>query len=344
MIVQSDIINAISQLSTICKPNNESLQAAINKTYLTNNWLTNENYNLSINNWLSILSKDSIKSFCKPYQYTSQPKKVGIIMAGNIPMVGFHDLLCVLLSGHIAIVKPSSDDKYVIPYLISELTAILPALRERIEVGEKLDKIDAVIATGSNNSFRYFEYYFRDIPSLLRKNRKSFAILSGNESESELDLLANDVFMYFGLGCRNVSLLFLPKDFEVTKVLDRFMTFSHLANHNRYANNYTYHRAMLLMNSSQHLDTGFALFQEKRDLNAPLSIVYYSFYNSKLELEQFISEQKENIQCIVGKNNELATVDYGMSQEPGLQDFADNVDTMQFLNKLDCKIQLFPEF
>lgn len=335
MLKLKDLISTISKLEQVCTPQNESLQLVINRTYVENNWLTKDNYWDAIFNWLPLLSESELSQFSEQSQFSNNPKQVGIIMAGNIPMVGFHDLLCVLLSGHIAIIKPSSDDKYVIPYLLEALTIVEPELFKHYKIVERMDNIDAVIATGSNNSFRYFEYYFRSIPSLLRKNRKSIAVISSEETEEELRLLANDVFDYFGLGCRNVSLIFIPKDFDFTKVLDQFMIFKELSNHNKYANNYTYHRALLLMNSAKHLDTGFALFQEKRDLNAPLSCIYYSFYDDISEVYDFISEQEENIQCIVGKNIHADTVPLGKSQMPELEDFADNINTFNFLNSLN---------
>jgi hypothetical protein len=335
MLNLSELITAFSKLDQVCTPQNQELQAAIQKSYFENNWLTNDNYWEAINNWLPILSVKNITNFCSDSEFAKNPKKVGIIMAGNIPMVGFHDLLCVLLSGNIAVIKPSSDDKHVMPYLLKALTKLNPELALHYIVVERMDKIDAVIATGSNNSFRYFEYYFKNTPSLLRKNRKSLAVISGEESSEELRLLADDVFKYYGLGCRNVSLIFIPTGFDFTKILDQFMAFTELSNHNKFANNYTYHRALLLMNSADHLDTGFALFQEKRDLNAPLSCIYYTFYDSLNEVYEYISDQEENIQCIVGKNIHSTFISLGTSQQPDLKDFADNINTFEFLNSLN---------
>ena len=335
MLTQKEVISAISKLADWCAIPNDQLNAAISKTYLYNNWLTTSNYKKALNNWLPLLTKAKLTAFSQEYSFTEQPKKVGIIMAGNIPMVGFHDLLCVLLSGNIAVIKPSSDDKDVIPLLMQNLIEIEPRLKSQIEITERLEKIDAVIATGSNNSFRYFEYYFKHIPSILRKNRKSVAILNGDETVEQLALLGDDVFSYYGLGCRNLSLIFVPKGFEITKLLDQFMSFSEHGNHNKYANNYTYHRALLLMNNAKHLDTGFALFQEKQDLNAPLSIVYYCYYERIEEVSTFINSEEENIQCIVGKNFNNNYTAFGDAQKPDLQDFADGLDTLKFLNKLN---------
>jgi len=330
MIEQSKVIDALVHLGALLTSDNEDLQAATNRTYVENNWLTNENYALSITHWSATLSKDNLRKFAQPYHYTDTPKKVGVIMAGNIPLVGFHDLMCVLLSGHHAILKPSSDDKYVILYIVKVL--ISSGLGARLSIVERLDTIDAVIATGSNNSFRYFELYFKHIPNLLRKNRKSLAILSGKESGEELDALADDVFQYFGLGCRNVSLLLMPREMNITRVLDHFMKYKELANHNKYANNYTYHRALLLMNQEQHLDTGFALPKERMSLHAPLACIHYAYYDAPTEVDNFLSENQEDIQCIVGNYSSVANVALGSAQMPDLQDFADDADTMSFLS------------
>lgn len=334
MILQKDIIDAFVQLAATFSKENEKLQAAITRTYVENNWLTQDNYNLALSNWKEQLTPTNLSQFCEAYHYSNHPKSVGIIMAGNIPMVGFHDVLCVLLSGNKAVIKTSSDDKYVIPYLLKELIVVEPKLQSRIDFVERVQNTDAVIATGSNNTFRYFQHYFQHIPHLLRKNRKSMAILNGNESDRELDLLADDVFLYFGLGCRNVSLLALPASMNITRVLDHLMRYKELENHNKFANNYTYHRAILLMNSEQHLDTGFVLAKERKELNAPLSCINYFTYSNEEELDLFIKNNEENIQCIVGKYSHVNSVDYGQSQNPNIQDFADDVDTMKFLNSL----------
>ncbi|MGB1038882.1 MAG: acyl-CoA reductase [Bacteroidia bacterium] len=326
------IIKAFNQLAESFEPSNEVLSANVGRTYVENNWLTKENYWLALTEWKRQLGKDSLQQFIANNAFSTSPKRVGIIMAGNIPMVGFHDLLCVLLSGNIAIVKPSSDDKYVIKYICSTLASL--GLDNKIEVVEKLEKIDAVIATGSNNSFKYFEYYFKSIPSLLRKNRKSLAILDGSETDEDLDNLATDVFQYFGLGCRNVALVFLPKSMNITRVLDHFMSHKDIENHNKFANNYTYHRALLLMNNEQHLDTGFLLCKEKKDLNVPLACLHYVYYENQEEVNDFIQENKENIQCVVGNYYQDGMIGFGDSQKPELQDFADNENTLDFLDNL----------
>jgi hypothetical protein len=256
-------------------------------------------------------------------------------MAGNLPLVGFHDLLVVLLSGNAATVKLSSDDKSLMGHFIAVIMSQSPELEQRIKLNDTLSKsLDAVIATGNNNSYRYFEYYFKGIPHVLRKNRKSIAVLQGDETETEIAQLADDVFSYFGLGCRNVSLIFIPRSMDIVKIIDGFESYHELRNHNRYANNYTYHKALLLMNKDEHLDNGFALIRENRDLNAPLACVYYSYYDELSEVHDFIENKREDIQCVVGKNLKLDTIDLGCTQSPNLQDFADNIDTFKFLESL----------
>ncbi len=334
MLNQVDIIRAFVNVSNSLSESNEVLSAQVNKTYVNNNWLTKENYWQAINYWKQALTTENLTNFSGKYSFSTEPKDVGIIMAGNIPLVGFHDVLCVLLSGNNALVKPSSDDKYVIGLVIKMLGEENEELGKRIKLVEKLTDIDAVIATGSNNTFRYFEYYFKSIPSLLRKNRKSIAVLTGDENEEDLSKLADDVFQYFGLGCRNVSYILLPKSMNISLILDQFMKYIDLANHNKFANNYTYHKALLLMNNEQHLDAGFALAKEREELNAPLACLHYRYYNNLSEIDAFIAKETENIQCVVGNYSDLAKVAFGEAQNPDLQDFADNVDTMQFLNNL----------
>ena len=334
MLNQTATVDAFVRLGGRLNSTDEKLRLAVTKTYVANNWLTQDNYWLALGHWQLELVADKLLPFVKGYAFTQTPHRVGVIMAGNIPLVGFHDLLCVILSGNIAVIKPSSDDKYVMLLLVDWLQEIEPKLADRIEVVERVNSIDAVIATGSNNSFRYFEHYFKGIPSLLRKNRKSMAILDGTESDEDLSCLADDVFRYFGLGCRNVSFIYLPVGMNITIILDAFMKFKELANHNKYANNYTYHRALLLMNTEQHLDTGFALPKERENLHAPLACLHYAYYQNREQIQTFIEKNDSDIQCIVGNYSKVDTIAYGQSQEPELQDFADNVDTMIFLASL----------
>jgi len=335
MILQKDLIQAFYHLSSKLDPSNQDLGDAINQTFSNNSWLTPENYWKSINHWKSSLNKENIKDFIAKYSIANNPKTIGIIMAGNIPMVGFHDLLCVLLMGHKAQIKLSSDDPYVIAYFIGVLKSINSNFKDRIIIADKLHSIDAVIATGSNNSYRYFESYFKHLPRLLRKNRKSIAVLDGTETEIQLKSLADDVFTYYGLGCRNVSQIFIPSDQSIEKVLDAMISHIDVINHHKYANNYTYHKALLLMNNEQHLDTGFLLPKERRNLSAPLACIHYDYYNSIDIVKNFIQENKEQIQCIVGNYSTSDVVPFGKAQSPDLKDFADNINTLEFLSTLE---------
>ncbi|MDG1045217.1 MAG: acyl-CoA reductase [Bacteroidia bacterium] len=335
MILQKDLIQAFYHLSSKLDPSNQDLGDAINQTFSNNSWLTPENYWKSINHWKSSLNKENIKDFIAKYSIANNPKTIGIIMAGNIPMVGFHDLLCVLLMGHKAQIKLSSDDPYVIAYFIGVLKSINSNFKDRIIIADKLHSIDAVIATGSNNSYRYFESYFKQLPRLLRKNRKSIAVLDGTETEIQLKSLADDVFTYYGLGCRNVSQIFIPSDQSIEKVLDAMISHIDVINHHKYANNYTYHKALLLMNNEQHLDTGFLLPKKRRNLSAPLACIHYDYYNSIDIVKNFIQENKEQIQCIVGNYSTSDVVPFGKAQSPDLKDFADNINTLEFLSTLE---------
>ena len=335
MILREDLVKAFCRLSSKLDLTNQDLVDAINKTFSNNSWLTPENYWKSINHWKSSLTKENIEDFIAKYTVTKNPQTIGVIMAGNIPMVGFHDLLCILLMGHKAQIKLSSEDPYVISYFTSVLKTINSNLKDRIIIADKLHSIDAVIATGSNNSYRYFESYFKHLPRLLRKNRKSIAVLDGTETEKELKLLADDVLTYYGLGCRNVSQIFIPRDQEIEKVLDAMINYRDVINHHKYANNYTYHKALLLLNNEQHLDTGFLLPKERRNILAPLACIHYEYYDTIKEVETFIQENKEDIQCIVGNYSSTKKIPFGKAQSPDLKDFADNINTLDFLSTLD---------
>ncbi len=307
----------------------------LQQAYLYNNWFTIDMQLKSIHAWADILTKVNLEDWLKNYQISvrTEPKTVAIIMAGNIPLVGFHDLLCVLLSGNKALVKMSSDDKQLMSWVITTLIEIEPSLSEKIKIAEdyQLKNFDAIIATGSNNSNRYFEYYFKDKPNLLRKTRNSLAVLSGNESPQELDLLADDVFLYFGMGCRNVSKLLLPKGYNLEPMFLAFERYKDIINHNKFANNYTYHKALFLMNQDPHLDNGFLIVKQDDSLSSPLSVLMFQFYENEQDIQTFLELHKDNIQCVVGNLPGMNAVPFGKSQQPALSDYADGIDTMAFL-------------
>jgi len=257
-------------------------------------------------------------------------------MAGNIPAVGFHDFLCILLSGNCVSAKLSSDDLVLIPALAAMLCAIEPEFTSRINfTQERLPKIDAIIATGSNNSSRYFEYYFSKYPNIIRKNRTSVAVLTGNESRSELSALGQDIFRYFGLGCRNVSFLYVPNDFKPDAFYEAIEGWNVLSLHKKYLNNYEYSKAIYLVNAVPHFDNNFLLLREDDSLHSPLAVIHFKRYVDMDVLKMELKEKQDQIQCIVASPlSGLSNIEFGNSQNPGPADYADQIDTMKFLANL----------
>ena len=292
------------------------------------------NIDKALNAWHEQLKVDMFSAWLSPYKLkeVAIPKKVLIIMAGNIPLVGFHDFLTVLISGHKVVIKMSSTDNVILRLLIDKLITIAPEFNERISFIEEVKnrKFDAVIATGSDNSAEYFEYYFKGAKKIIRKNRRSVAVLDGTESAMELQGLANDVFAYFGLGCRNVSKLFLPKGFDLDNLFKAFYPYSDVVNHKKYGNNYDYNKAIFLMGSNDLIENGFLLMKEDKSLLSPVAMLYYEFYNDMHTVEQFVEENAEQLQCVVSKKD----IAFGNTQKPNLWDYADGVDTVEFLREL----------
>ena len=306
----------------------------LHKAEILNPWFTKESIEIALNAWSKQLKIDMLKSWLNPYKLKedSRSKKVLIIMAGNIPLVGFHDFLTVLISGHKVVVKMSSTDNILLKVLIEKLIFIAPNFKQRITFIDdvKSRRFDAVIATGSNNSAKYFEYYFKGAKKIIRKNRRSVAILDGSESDMELKGLAVDVFAYFGLGCRNVSKLFLPRGYDLNKLFEAFFHFSHVVDHKKYGNNYDYNKAIFLMGSNKLVENGFLLMKEDKSLLSPVSMLYYEYYDGVHTVEQFIKENVEQLQCVVSKKD----IPFGNTQQPNLWDYADGVDTVDFLRVL----------
>lgn len=338
-------LHAIIKLGEVissCK--DEKLIELINTAYIYNPWFTENNVKFAIKALAECLTKDKVLRWhhswenISPLTSAKQPEKVGIIMAGNIPLVGFHDMICVLASGNTCIIKSSSDDPVLITYMTKLLISIEPGFKDHIYFTKKLSGIDSVIATGSNNTSRYFEYYFGKYPHIIRKNRSSIAILNGKESKADLAILGNDIFQYFGLGCRNVSKIFIPREFDFKILLEAFEPFAYLQDHNKYANNYNYNKTMLLMNNIHHLDNGFLLVKEDAFMHSPIATLFYEYYSSEKELHEKINSCLNQIQCIVGSSSKFnATVKFGRTQFPELWDYADNVNTMEFLLKRDVQ-------
>lgn len=331
-------VNAFLRLrDSIEKLDNEAMNELIQKANYYNPWFTEENIKLSLKGVINYLDEGKLKEWLANYNHKNSvsPKKVGVIMAGNIPLVGFHDFLCVLLSGHSVKVKLSSQDEKLLPFLSEKLCAIDNGLENAIEFAEKLQDIDAMIATGSNNTARYFNYYFRDIPHIIRKNRTSVAVLNGNENHEDLQKLGYDFFQYFGLGCRNVSKVYIPENYDITLLLDAIMDWQYLAEHHKYINNYNYNRAIYAMEKIPHLDTGFALFNENESLVSPTSVIYYEKYSDPEALQKQLQRHKDSIQCVVSNNCWYRdSIDFGTAQMPDIWDYSDNVDTMAFLQNI----------
>ncbi len=309
----------------------EKLTDLIEREKLVNPWFTSENMYASIAGIVSLLEPQQLFGFASKYVYAKSPKRIGVIMAGNIPFVGFHDLLCVLLSGNSSVCKLSSEDRNLPSLLISWMIAWNPKLKERIEINAgKMNNFDAIIATGSNNSFQYFEQYFNKYPHVFRKNRTSIAVLDGTESFQDIENLSDDCFRYFGMGCRSVSKLYLPKDFELNRIFEGFLKHGDVVNHHKYANNYDYNRTIYLMNNVPFFDNNSFLLKEDESIHAPLSVIYYEYYSNSEELNSKINPLKEQLQVIVGNG----FVPFGVSQSPRIADFADGFDTMEWLNGL----------
>ncbi|WP_426278072.1 acyl-CoA reductase [Chryseobacterium sp. S-02] len=307
------------------------LELLLRKSEIENPWFTIENHKFALQQWADILTEESIKNWLKEYTTSKISKRVGLILAGNIPLVGLHDVISVVLSNHIPVIKLSSKDRYMIPFLLKKWNEFSEG-NVQSEFVERLENFDAIIATGSNNTARYLEYYFKDRLNIIRKNRTSIAVLKGDETDEELQLLAKDIFQYFGLGCRNVTRLFIPQDFVIDRLFESFIGFQDIINHNKYANNYDYNRAVYLLNQDKFWDNNFVMLKEDDKLFSPLSVINFSRYSSLGDVKNFIKENEESIQCIVAKDElGLDSVPLGEAQNPGLNTYADNVDTMKFL-------------
>lgn len=308
-----------------------NIELLLNKSKIENQWFTIDNQKFALQQWADLLTEDNIKNWLENYSISKISKRVGLILAGNIPLVGFHDVLSVVLSNHITVIKLSSKDKLLIPFLLNKWKEFSDG-QVQFEFVEKLENFDAVIATGSNNTARYLEYYFKNHLSVIRKNRTSVAVLKGDETPEELELLANDIFQYFGLGCRNVTRIFIPKDFVIDRLFESFIGFQDIINHNKYANNYDYNRAVYLLNQDKFWDNNFVMLKEDDKLFSPLSVINFSRYESLDDVKNFIAENEEGIQCVVAKKElGLDSISFGEAQNPGLDTYADNVDTMKFL-------------
>ncbi|WP_421944355.1 acyl-CoA reductase [Pedobacter sp.] len=334
-LTQEKVIIAFKKLGEKLTNPTDILGNTIYGAQSSNAWFTEENIKKSILSFSDMLSAADVEEWFKNIRFSSNPKKVGLILAGNIPMVGFHDVLAVLSTGNIALIKLSSSDDKLIKAIINILIDIEPGFQDKIEYVERLKDFDAVIATGSNNSSRYFDYYFSKVPNIIRKNRNSVAVLTGSETKEQIANLGNDVFDYFGLGCRNVSKIYFPKGYDIANFYQEIEHFLPVINHFKYQNNYDYNKSIYLVNAAKHFDNGFLLLKEDEHLASPLAVLFYEEYENLTDVESKLVEQEENIQCVItGADLQLKHYDFGESQHPKLWDYADNVNTIEFLNAL----------
>jgi hypothetical protein len=304
------------------------------KIYANNPWFTKENIKLALEGWAYMLQPEAVNDWLAHYHIEAPvvPKTIGVVMAGNIPFAGFHDMLCVLASGHKLQAKRSSQDQLMPQWILQLIAEIDPSVASRVEWVERIDKVDAVIATGSGNTARYFHYYFAKWPHIIRRNRTSVAVLTGEESDDEIRLLAKDIFTYFGLGCRNVSKLYLPEGKSLDPILRVLEEFHDMKVHNKYSNNYDYNRSVYYINQIPFYDNNILLLKEDEQLASPIGVVFYEFYKSINQLQMQLETNRDQIQCMVAKENVLdGAVRFGQAQSPSIADYADGVDTMEFL-------------
>ncbi len=321
------------RLSSISKEELSQLAMAAGSE---NNWFTMESVEKSIKAIAKMLSKPHLEAWIKPYSIApNTSSNVGIIMAGNIPMVGFHDLMSVIISGHLAKVKLSSQDSVLMKFIIDELLKIESDVAAQIEIVDQLKGMDAVIATGSDNSARYFRHYFGKIPHVIRQNRTSVGVLNGKESQEDIVRLGGDIFQYYGLGCRNISKIFVPNGYDFKGFLDALHPYEETLHHHKYRNNYDYNKSIYLVNKEDHLDTGFLLLKESQEIVSPISVLFYEVYQSLAELDLKLSASRGKIQATISKDSWYeGSIPLGTAQCPMPWDYADGVDILEFLVEL----------
>ena len=329
-------IELLVKLGQYISKNEEDLKKIKEKASLHNSWFIPEYIDLSLMNIATeFLNRDTLEAWIAGYPQlkneTRRAKKVGIVMAGNIPLVGFHDFLCVFVSGHNALIKASSKDEALIKHLVEKLTEWAPQLSENIQFAERLNGCDAYIATGSNSSAGYFDYYFGKYPHIIRRNRTSVAILSGEETNEELEALADDVHLYFGMGCRNVTKMYVPRNYNFEPLINIFKKYDYLADFHKYKNNYDYNLALHVLNNKYYMSTGALLLIEGPNIFSPVSQLNYEFYDDHLSTAKGL-ERNDSVQCIVGKG----FVPFGEAQCPSIGQYADGVDTLKFLSGLSA--------
>jgi hypothetical protein len=306
----------------------------VTKAKVYNGWFEEREVRRAFTSWGAGLTEENLNKWLANYiiEDIDSPKTIAMIMAGNIPLVGLHDLICCYIAGHKALIKLSTDDDKLIPALLQVWSCFDVDVKDDVKLAfAKMENFDAVIATGSNNSARHFEEYFGKYPNIIRKNRTSVAVLDGSESEDELKALADDIFAYYGLGCRNVTKLYLPKGYDLNKVFGGLFHYKHVTDNNKYGNNYDYHKAVFLMEQYDVLENGFILVKQDTGLTSPIGTLFFDSYEDKNQLYASLDTISDQIQCIVGSDR----IPFGQAQHPQLWDYADGVDTVQFLLDLN---------
>lgn len=334
-------VDILVELGVFLTSDEDTLHTAIRQAKYINPWFTGANVQTSFKNLQSaFLNHEVLKNFIQYYHLNDNApitqKTVGIVCAGNLPLVGFHDFLITFLTGHNILLKLSEKDTILFELVLDFINSKTKDNSQKIEAVGRLQNFDAVIATGSNNTARYFEQYFGKYPNIIRKNRNSIAILDGEETAEQMRALGNDIFNYFGLGCRNVSKIYVPKGYDFIPLLDELSTFNEVILHHKYKNNYDYMYASFLVNTTPHFTTGALLVTENDNIGSQISVLNYSYYDNLEILQEDITQQKENIQCIASnvRLSSLETVGLGKTQSPTIFDYADNIDTAQFLLNL----------
>ncbi len=330
-------IDLLVRLGAFLQTQDEAIDLIIEKSQIDNKWFTVANQRLALDAIAKqMLDGTKLRTFVKSYDIRGERRRIGLIPAGNIPLVGFHDWMCIFLSGHRSLVKVSDKDPHWLPFLAGKLVEWMPEAETYFEFVDTLKGYDAVIATGSNNSSRYFEAYFKQVPHIIRTNRNSVAILDGTECEADLRMLSNDIFAYFGLGCRNVSKLYVPTGYDFQSLLEVFHEHKELILNNKYQNNFDYNIVLYLLNKVPYQNNGCIILTEGKAFNTRIATLNYEYYSDRSLVEAELRSAEAQIQCVVSRHPGLSipTIPLGQSQFPELHDFADGVDTMLFLSKV----------
>ena len=324
-----DYLSQIDSQKTLYSP----LMEIVHQSKHRNGWFTEETCLSALKNWGKALNENALNQWVSSYDFAGNGNKnIGLILAGNIPLVGFHDVLSVLLCGHNATIKLSSTDPYLIPLLYKQLISIDSIFEGRLQFTEnRLENFDAVIATGSNNTARYFDYYFAKVPNIIRKNRNGVAVLDGNETKEQLQGLANDIVQYYGLGCRSIAKVYLPRDYDINLIFGALYPYANLMDSAKYANNYDYNKAVFLMSEFDLLDNGFMLLRESDSFGSPVACLHYSYYDDLTSLQKTLKDQADDIQCISSVLEIENAIPLGEAQSPSLWNYADGVDPINFL-------------